>query len=624
VTIVDDVEDATTLVNPVSIQINPVDELERRSIAAITDNIDAPLDPDDEFPQLSWVRLSVDLFNIHSQQTASRTYHHIPAAGDGSAGTNYLETVFGYDVMNRRNRVVSAAGTITWSVFDVRSNVVSTWIGTNDDGATDSDPSNGGAAPNNMVQLNVNVFDNGEEGGDNNLTQTTQFVDDNSANDRVTDFTPDFRNRRVTTDGPMNYFQKNYFDNLSRTIKVEQYDDSESGNLLARSESKFDDRGRVYQTLVYAVNPDTGVVGVALVSNSWFDAAGNTLKSKPAGSNSWSKMVYDAVGRTIVTYFGYSTGTEDYTEAGSITTSIVFSQVVTSFDAASNVIETDSYQRFHTAPLFGSGSQGALNGPSGSDPKARISFVAMYPDGVGRVVNTADFGTNGDANSLSRPATCPARSDTVLVASAEYNDRGEANKTTDPKGQVTLQSWDDAGRKLELIQNYAATPTSADQNITTRWAYDTGGHLSALKAINADTGEQITAYSFGVTVAGGSAINSNDVLHVETAPDSGATVTEINRQGETILKSDPNGTVHAYVRDQLGRQTLDQVITLPEGIDGTIQRIEITYDVRGLVEKITCYDAATGGSVVNEIQNVYNDFGQLVSQYQSHQGEVSP
>src|SRR5206468_6664255 len=36
------------------------------------------------------------------------------------------------------------------------------------------------------------------------------------------------------------------------------------GNLIARSETKFDDRGRVYQTIRYAVNVATGIVGNAL------------------------------------------------------------------------------------------------------------------------------------------------------------------------------------------------------------------------------------------------------------------------------------------------------------------------------------------------------------------------
>ena len=44
------------------------------------------------------------------------------------------------------------------------------WVGTNDTGATNSDPTGGGAAGNNMVQVTGNQYDNGAAGGDNNLT----------------------------------------------------------------------------------------------------------------------------------------------------------------------------------------------------------------------------------------------------------------------------------------------------------------------------------------------------------------------------------------------------------------------------------------------------------------------
>ena len=95
----------------------------------------------------------------------------------GSPGTNYLQTSFGYDWMNRRNMVMTPAGTITRTVFDERDNPTGVWVGTNDTGATNTDPTGGGIAPNNMLPVVLNVYDNGVEGGDNNLTQMTKKVD---------------------------------------------------------------------------------------------------------------------------------------------------------------------------------------------------------------------------------------------------------------------------------------------------------------------------------------------------------------------------------------------------------------------------------------------------------------
>ena len=41
-------------------------------------------------------------------------------------------------------------------------------------------------------------------------------------------------------------------------------------------------------------------------------------------------------------------------------------------------------------------------------------------------------------------------------------------------------------------------------------------------------------------------------------------------------------------------------------------------------EKITQYESDTSGTVVNEVMRVYNDFGQLTDEYQSHGGVVVP
>ena len=54
-----------------------------------------------------------------------------------------------------------------------------------------------------------------------------------------------------------------------------------SANLIARSATSFDNLGRVYQTQTYAVDPTSGTVGIALTDNTWYDAAGNAIKSLP-------------------------------------------------------------------------------------------------------------------------------------------------------------------------------------------------------------------------------------------------------------------------------------------------------------------------------------------------------
>ena len=62
---------------------------------------------------------------------------------------------------------------------------------------------------------------------------------------------------------------------------------------------------------------------------------------------------------------------------------------------------------------------------------------------------------------------------------------------------------------------------------------------------------------------------------------------------------------------------------LGAGVDGAVRRIGQSYEVRGLVEKVTSYSDASGTAVVNEVQNAYNSFSQLVTQYQEHSGSVN-
>jgi YD repeat-containing protein len=61
------------------------------------------------------------------------------------------------------------------------------------------------------------------------------------------------------------------------------------------------------------------------------------------------------------------------------------------------------------------------------------------------------------------------------------------------------------------------------------------------------------------------------------------------------------------------------------GVDGAVRRLSASFDVRGLIATLASHDdpAVGQGNVVNEVQNEYNDFGQLVTQYQSHGGSVN-
>ena len=59
------------------------------------------------------------------------------------------------------------------------------------------------------------------------------------------------------------------------------------------------------------------------------------------------------------------------------------------------------------------------------------------------------------------------------------------------------------------------------------------------------------------------------------------------------------------------------------GIDDAVRRIETSYTPRHALEKITSYDAASGGNVVNQVQFAYNGFNQLFREFQEHGGAVN-
>ena len=80
--------------------------------------------------------------------------------------------------------------------------------------------------------------------------------------------------------------------------------------------------------------------------------------------------------------------------------------------------------------------------------------------------------------------------------------------------------------------------------------------------------------------------------------------------------------MHNYGYDLLGRRYADRV-SVAAGVDESVLRIGVIYDVRGLVQNVTSYSDIAGEEVVNDVQNVYNGFRQLVTQYQEHDGAVN-
>ncbi|MEA2736293.1 MAG: hypothetical protein QOE14_2744 [Humisphaera sp.] len=607
---------AYTLINPVAIERGGKDGRVYDRITSRRTTGSGALAAGDTFAQTDWQSWSSDQYDARGQLRSTRVYHSIPASGIGVPGTSYGQTDFAYDVLERQTRVVSPGGTITRVVWETPQREAATWIGTDDTGATDANPGGAGTAPNNMVKVRAQVYDNGADGGDGNLTQVTDYA---AATDtRVTTYGYDWRGRRLSEDGEVDLYLQHTYDNLDRVIRTDQRNTIAAGNLVRRSETMYDDRGGVFRQIRYAVDPASGFVGNALTSDTWRDASGNIIKHIEAGAGKrFTKTRYNGMGWITATYTGYDATESGHAAAASLTNDTIVEQVIDDYDDAGNLAIETSYQRLNDAT-----GTGALS--TATQPKARVSFSASWYDGGDRQIATARYGA---VSGFTRPGVPPARSDTVLVTSTQYNDAGRPWSVTNPRGFETRTDYDAAGRTTRVIEAYDAGSSGTDRNLTTETTYSLEDHVLTRTVRNALTGDQITTYTYGTTLAD-SRVARRDLLRTIAYPDSVNASDRIeityNRLGEEATRKDQRGTLRTLEYDKLGRLIHDRVTTLGSATHGGVRRISRAYDVRGMLQSTASYDTPTGsgGTPLDETRYDYNGFTQLVREWQSHDAGV--
>ncbi len=214
--------------------------------------------------------------------------------------------------------------------------------------------------------------------------------------------------------------------------------------------------------------------------------------------------------------------------------------------------------------------------------------------------------------------------------SQSYNAAGWVQDVVDPRGLDSRAYYDALGRKTQTIDDYTNGTPTAESNQTTNYTYDGDGHMLTLQAVEPGGASETTQWIYGVTTAGGSAINSNDILATVESPDpsTGAASTSYEKQytadalGENLTYTDQAGNAHSYTYDVLGRQTADAITTLASGFDSSVLRIQTAYNALGDPYLTTTYNAASGGSIVNQVEDIYNGLDQLTQEYQAHSGAV--
>jgi hypothetical protein len=317
-----------TLVNPVSVTLYDVggavlEQIQLTLSGTLTfTSVPCPLLPVplDQSTYVRWTTYQYDAY-VPSRLASTCVYHDIPASGPGSAGTNYDQTGFAYDWAGRRNMQKSPGGTITRTVFDQSDRAVCVYVGTDDTGATDLDPSGGNepchevpsstglptsegactGGANNMVLVTEYVFisaagcTNCGGGGSEMLAGVMQHVDPDTF--RLTEYLYDWRNRRQYVladedDQGRSTFTYLYYDNLERVIRSEQYQHTAAGAvdptadpgtgdiLIARSETSYDDRGGRTRP-----RPTPSIPPPARSATPWWATPGTILPATPSRSS---------------------------------------------------------------------------------------------------------------------------------------------------------------------------------------------------------------------------------------------------------------------------------------------------------------------------------------------------
>lgn len=228
-------------------------------------------------------------------------------------------------------------------------------------------------------------------------------------------------------------------------------------------------------------------------------------------------------------------------------------------------------------------------------------------------------------------------------------DAGRLAKATDPKSIVAASDYNLAGQVLLSVAAYADsfTPTTSTNQIT-RYAYNGLNQTTNLKAIlpdGSDSGSELdyqeTKYVYGVTVASGSTLASNDLLGevwyprktasgsdpAGSATDSGQKeVFDFNRFGERINYTDRNGSVHEYDYDVVGRLGYDYITTFGSGVSTWADKLTFSFDSAGRPKTFTTRNvAALGGTdanIINQVKRKYDGFGNVIIEYQDHDGAV--
>jgi RHS repeat-associated protein len=463
----------------------------------------------------------------------------------------------------------------------------------------------------------------------------------------TTNYYHDLNGNLIAEDDPGGLWTKYSYDGANRPV-MEYESDGGSGTTWTDAGTVA---GDVVLSQTQSVYDGDGNVIVSITSdrfNTDSDTATGPLGTPTSGVEarvSYSASYYDNIGRDIADMDVGTNGGTAWVRPGSIPTGSN-TVLVTTYSYAASALQAIQLSGSPTGGTFTLSFGGdttvpiAFNAPAATvqaDLAALTSIgsgnvvVSAYPGGGWQVLFTGSL-AGGYQSALSADGsglTGGSSPGVSVVALSAGGDDGRVADTVDPNGIDSRSYCDALGRTTEMVENFTDGVLTDSSNTTTSYTYNAVGQTS-LSAWST-SGFETTASVYGVSTATGSGINSNDVVSTTEEPDpttsqpssTYATTVTVDALGDVTTSTDPNGTQHTYTYDSLGRQTADEVTALGSGVDGSVMMVTTAYDALGNADLVSSYSAVTGGSIVNQVEDVYNGLDQLTQEYQSVSGAVN-